>query len=75
MDWLARFRAATIRTRVRAAAIRGRPLDPALLECLNAGRPFCFLRSVDNVERVAMREAWEMSRRLSGETDHSSVKG
>lgn len=56
-----RYRAATLAVRQRAALPR--VIDAPLLECLDAGRAFCFLRTLDNVERVALRQAWEQHRR------------
>ena len=35
------------------------PLDSALRDCLQAGRPFCFCRWVDTVARVRLRDEWE----------------
>lgn len=66
-DYGTRFRAAT-RAIAARAAVNPFELLPvnaaaALLECLDAGRPFCFLPGVDNVERVAMRRVWELHSR------------
>jgi hypothetical protein len=48
---------------VRADLARRRelvaPLDDPLLACLDRGDPFCFLRTVDTIERVALRDQWE----------------
>ena len=49
---------ATGAARERAAAGPLLP-DDALFECLQAKRPFCFLRSLDTVTRVALRDGWE----------------
>lgn len=56
-DYASRFKALTLATRQRAATIA--PPCPALLDCLDARRPFNFIRTVDNVERVAIRAHWE----------------
>lgn len=66
--WLARYRAAVAPVRARAAAAYPTVDIPvstwlALLDCFDAGRPFSMLRTVDNVERVRMRDAWEGHRR------------
>ena len=58
---IARYRAAVATVRQRAALPR--VIDAPLLECLDAGRAFCFLRTLDNVERVALRQTWEQHRR------------
>ena len=54
---IARYAAVVSRLRAQRDSVPA--LDDALLACLNAGRPFCFLRTVDTVERVALRDAWE----------------
>jgi hypothetical protein len=56
-----RYRAAVTPVRQRAALPR--VIDAPLLECLDAGRPFCFMRTLDNVDRVALRQTWEQHRR------------
>jgi hypothetical protein len=67
--WLARYRTATAAVRERASmpvtTLPGDAWD-ALVECFDSGRGFCFVRSVDAIERVAMRSAWEGERRAWG---------
>jgi hypothetical protein len=58
---ITRYRAAVATVRQRAALPR--VIDAPLLECLDAGRPFCFMRTLDNVDRVALRQTWEQHRR------------
>ena len=60
-QWEAQRRAryAHVRRALQAQRDRVPALDAPLLDCLNAGRPFCFLRTVGIVERVALRDAWE----------------
>jgi hypothetical protein len=58
---IARYRAAVATVQQRAALPR--VIDAPLLECLDAGRAFCFLRTLDNVDRVALRQTWEQHRR------------
>jgi hypothetical protein len=47
--------------------IRDRARDPLILtgaelECYDSGRPFSFMRNLDLIERVRMRNAWERMR-------------
>jgi hypothetical protein len=44
---------------LRARAAIPETIDAALFDCLATGRPFCFMRTLDTVDRVRLRDAFE----------------